>query len=130
MQMAFTYDPSTDRGKVRLMIPDRSEEGVFFSDEEVGTFLEIEDGVLRATALALETMASDQAMTLKVVKVLDLSTDGRAVSQALLERAAKLRSQAAEAEAAEDGGAFDIAEWNVSPFAGREIVWNEGLREA
>jgi hypothetical protein len=128
-KMTFTYDPTTERGKVRLLIPDRSEASMFFSDAEIDTFLEIEEGIQRATALALETMASDQAMTLKVIRVLDLSTDGRSVSQALLERAAKLRSQAAEAEAAEDGGAFDIAEWTVSPFAEREIIWNEALRD-
>jgi hypothetical protein len=127
--MAFTYDPTTERGQVRLLIPDRSEASFFFSDEEVDTFLAMEAGVRRATAMALETMASDQAMVLKVMRVLDLSTDGRAVSQALLERAGKLRSQAAEAEAAEDGGAFDIAEWGVTPFAEREIVWNDALRD-
>lgn len=127
--MTFTYDPTTDRGKVRLLIPDRNEGSMFFSDEEIDTFLAIESGTRRATAMALETMASDQAMVLKVVRVLDLSTDGRAVSQALMERAAKLRSQADEAEAAEDGGAFDIAEWGVTPFAEREIVWNDALRD-
>lgn len=128
--MAFTYDLTTDRGKVRLLIPDRSEATMFFSDAEIDAFLVLETGVQRATALALETMASDQAMVLKVIRVLDLTTDGRAVSQALLERAAKLRTQAAEAEAAEDGGAFDIAEWSVSPFAEREIVWNDALRDS
>lgn len=127
--MAFTYDTTTDRGKVRLLIPDRSEATMFFSDDEIDTFLAMESGVRRATAMALETMASDQAMVLKVIRVLDLSTDGRAVSESLLARAAKLRSQAAEAEAAEDGGAFDIAEWSVTPFAEREIVWNDALRD-
>lgn len=126
--MAFTYDPTTERGKVRLMIPDRSEASMFFNDEEIDTFLAIEDGVQRAAALALETMASDQAMVLKVIRVTDLSTDGRAVSQALLERAARLRSQADLADAAEDGGAFDVAEWSVSPFAEREIRVNDMLR--
>ncbi len=126
--MTFTYDPTTDLGKVRLLIPDRSAASAFFNDEEIETFLVIEDGVQRATALALETMASDQAMVLKVIRVQDLSTDGRAVSQALLERAGKLRSQAEAADAAQVGGSFDIAEWGVTPFADREILWNDALR--
>lgn len=126
--MTYTYDTSTDVGKIRLMIPDRVEASAIFSDEELAAFLAMEDGTKRATALALETIASDQVMVLKVVRMLDVSTDGRAVSQALLERAARLRAQAEEDDAAEDGGGFDIAEWGVSDFAYRDIVWNANLR--
>ena len=31
--MAFTYDPSTDLGKIRLNIPDKREDDYFFTDD-------------------------------------------------------------------------------------------------
>lgn len=129
--MSFTYDPTTDPGRVRMLIPDRTDDGHAFEDEEIEVFLALEGGnVRRAAALALETCASDQALTLKVVRMPDLSTDGRAVSEALLQRAAALRSQAAESEAGDDGGMFDIAEWTPSDFAGRERLYKQMQRGA
>ena len=127
--MAFTYDPATNAGRVRLLIPDRVDSGHLFEDDEIDTFLSLENSsIKRAAALALETAASDNALTLKVIKLLDLSTDGARTSAALLERAAKLRSQADVEDSADDGGAFDIAEWVVNDFAYRERMRNEALR--
>jgi len=127
--MAFSYDPATNAGKVRLLIPDRVDSGHLFEDDEIETFLSLENSsIKRAAALALETAASDNALVLKVIKLLDLSTDGARTSAALLERAGKLRSQADAEEAADDGGAFDVAEWTVNDFAYRERMRNEALR--
>lgn len=131
--MAYTFDVATAVGKVRLLIPDRVAAEPIFEDEEIEAFLSIEDDdVRRAAALALETIASDQAYTLKVIKTLDLQTDGAKTSDALLKRAEKLRGQAdkadADAEAEEDGGLFDIAEMPDTAFARRERIWKEGLR--
>lgn len=127
--MAFTYTLSTDAGKVRLMLPDNNASNYVFEDDEIAAFLELESSnTRRATALALETIASNEAYTLKVIKLLDLQTDGAKTSDALLKRAALLRKQADDADAAEDGGSFDIAEWNVSEFASREILRNQWLR--
>jgi hypothetical protein len=39
-----------------------------------------------------------------------------------------LRSQADRDEQAEEGGAFDIAEWVVDDFSGRERLAKEWLR--
>lgn len=127
--MAFSYDPATDAGKVRLLIPDRVDSGHLFEDGEIDTFLTLESSsIKRAAALALETAASDNALVLKVIKLLDLSTDGARTSAALLERAGKLRSQADAEEAADDGGAFDVVEWTVNDFAYRQRLTNETLR--
>ncbi len=128
--MAFTFVLSTDRGKVRLLIPDRVDIGHLFEDDEIDAFLAMETDVRRSTALALETIASDQAMVLKVMSLLDLTTDGAKVSDALLKRAAALRVQAEEAEAAEDGGAFDVIEMVPNMFAYRERIYNEALRDS
>lgn len=107
--MSFSYDLSTDAGKVRLLIPDSKASSYLLEDEEIDAFLALETGVKRAAALALETIASDQALVLKVIRILDLTTDGAKVSDALLARAAKLRSQAEAEEELAAGDGFDIA---------------------
>lgn len=129
--MAFTYSLAADSGKVRLMIPDNNASAYVFEDDEIDAFLSLENSnARRATALALETIASNEAYTLKVIKLLDLQTDGAKTSDALLKRAALLRKQADDADAATDGGSWDIAEWTVSEFAARERLTNQWLRGA
>lgn len=131
----WSFDVSTEVGKVRLLIPDRTADEAFFEDEEIEALIGMEGGsgttgvVKKATALGLESMASDQAMVLKVMKLMDVSTDGRAVSEALLGRAKLLREQASMEELAEEGGGFDVAEMVVDTFSWRERVWNEALRD-
>lgn len=129
--MAFTYSLATDAGKVRLLIPDNNASAYVFEDDEIDAFLSLENSnTRRATALALETIASNEALTLKVIKLLDLQTDGAKTSDALLKRSALLRKQADDADAATDGGSWDIAEWTVSEFAARERLTNQWLRGA
>lgn len=129
--MAFDVDLSTDVGKCRLLIPDRVEAEAIFQDEEITAFLALENSVIkRASALALETIASDEALVLKVLKLGDDQTDGAKLSDALLKRAGLLRQQASfEIADVEDGeGLFDIAEEIYDNFGRREHRWNEVLR--
>jgi hypothetical protein len=99
--MPTTYNLATKIGQVRLLIPDAKVEQAIFDDAEIGAFLSLEGGSIRkAAALALETIASDHAMTLKVMKVQDISVDGRAVGELLLKKAAMLREQEASGDAA------------------------------
>jgi hypothetical protein len=115
--MSFTYDPSTSLGRVRMLCTDRDETNPIFQDAEIEAFLGIEGNSVRlAAALALETIASDQVLVLKVVKTLDTQTDGAKVSDALLKRAAGLR----EAENNDPSGSFDIAENVYDNFSRRE----------
>lgn len=110
--MSFTYDPASPANgdRVRLLIHDTDVTTAFFSDEELALFLSIEsDNFLRASAMALETMASNEAFVQKRIRLLDLSTDGPATAKSLMDRAKLLRTQADELEAREDAGAFDIA---------------------
>jgi len=123
----FTYDLSTDTGRVRLLIPDRNEESAVFDDDEIGGFVALEPDVRRAAALALETIASDTAATLRVTKTLGLEVDGTRASAELLKRAAQLRVQALEAESRDDA-MFDIAEMAVDDFSAREILAADLLR--
>lgn len=105
-----------DTARLRLLIPDRAGPAIF-DDDELATFLALETGLKRAAALALEVIASDEALTQKVIRVQNLSTDGAATARVLLGRAEKLRTQAAQDEEREDGGAFDIAEMPGTVFA-------------
>lgn len=126
--MAYTYDLSTDVGKLRLLLPDSNAAAYVFEDADLEAFLSIEgDSLKRATALALETIASNEAMTLKVIRILDLQTDGAKTSDALLKRAGLLRSQAADEEAG-DGMGWDVAEMVVDDFTWRERLLKQAQR--
>lgn len=125
--MTFTYVLATPEGQVRAIIPDRVAADAFFTDEEITAYLALEGAnIKRGAALALETLASSEVYVLKVIKLLDLTTDGAKVSDALLKRAAVLRAQA-DFEDASDGG-FDWAEQVFDDFSYRERVDKEALR--
>lgn len=96
------------------------------SDADLQTMLDLSPSVLYATAQAIDTIAVDQLLVLKVIRLLDVSTDGAAMARALRDRAKSLRDQD---DAAAGADSFDIAEWAVTPFAAREILVNEWLRE-
>lgn len=121
--MAFTYDLNNSIGKVRLLIPDTQEATAVFSDEEITAFLALESAsVRRATALALETIASNEALTLKVVRLLDVQTDGAKLADSLLKRAATLRQQALEDDGLAGFTQWEIAEWAVDDFTLRDLT--------
>lgn len=127
--MAFTYNLASSEGQIRLLIMDNNSAAYVFEDAEISAFLTLEGAnVRKGAALALETLASNEAFVLKVIKLLDLQTDGAKTADALMKRAAALRKQAADDEQAEEGGAFDIAEMVVDDFSGRERISKEWLR--
>lgn len=65
-----TYDPSTDVGRVRLMIADTDLESAVFDDEEIAACLSLEGGDVRAAAArALESILADRARMARRVKV-------------------------------------------------------------
>lgn len=129
--MPATYELSTDVGRVRLLIPDTQVDDAVFDDGEIETFLELEVGVKRAAALALETIATNEALVLKVLKRLDVQTDGAKLLEALLKRAAVLRAQADKAdEDADDWDGFEVIEMVTNAFTARENRWNDYQRGA
>ena len=127
--MSWSYDPTTDTGKVRLLISDTSAPPrAIFEDEELQTFLSLEaadDGTQYpryAAAMALVTIAVSEVRLLKIIDVLDLKLDGTKV-------AASLQSLAKEYRDAENNRAsFDWAETVVDDFAFRERIINSWLR--
>lgn len=102
--MAYTYDLTTDEGRVRLLIPDNDPDNHLLEDDEITALLALEaSDVRRAAAAALELIASSEALVGKKIRSQDLSTDGPAVARELRERATVLRAQAEEATLNADG---------------------------
>lgn len=126
--MAFTYDVTSDRGKVRLLITDTDENSAIFTDDEIDAFLTMtqidnENEIRLAAAQALDTLASSEALVQKRIKLLDLQTDGPAVAKELRERAKELRRQV------EEEFDFDWAEMALDPFSKRELIIKDALRD-
>lgn len=125
--MTFTYDTATDRGRVRLLIADTDSANPVFTDAEIDTFVALEGDVFTSAALALETIAVNEALVLKVIQTLDLKTDGAKLADTLLKRAAMLRERGSD-DPGTDTDDFAIAELALPVFGSRERLWNEILR--
>lgn len=126
--MTYTYDITNNIGRVRRTIPDRVEADAIWTDEEIDSFLSDEgNNWRRATALALETMASDHLLVLKVIKVQNIETNTDRMASAMLRRAQALREQAKDAES-DDGDAWDIIEMVTNQTQYEQAIWNEHLR--
>jgi Arc/MetJ family transcription regulator len=101
-----------DIGLVRLLINDTDTDSPVFSNDEVLSFLALEGDVVKlAAAQALDTIADDEALTSKVIRTQDLTTDGAKVADALRKRAAALRAQVASQADAADEGFFDVIDF-------------------
>ncbi|GAA4439393.1 hypothetical protein [Phytohabitans houttuyneae] len=91
----ITVDPTTDIGKIRLLATDLAEDDAVFEDGQISAFLAIEGNVKRAAALAIETIATSEALVSKVLTTSDgLTTDGAKLADSLMKRAKALRDQA------------------------------------
>ena len=132
----FTYDLDSAESLIlnisyiRNRIRDIDASYPIFVDAEIKSFLVMEQyNIKRTAALALETIAADEVLVQKVIKLLQFSTDGAKVAAELRANAKLLRDQAAE-EVSADGATFEIAEWIVDDFSYRQRLLNQGLRGA
>lgn len=99
-------------------------EWALLSDQTVLDLLTLEGSVKMAAAQALDVVATSEVLIQKRIQMLDLSTDGPAVADALHRRAAMLREQAMSGtgvSADELAGAFAVAEVANSTFAERDL---------
>ena len=127
----MALDLATDRGKVRLLIQDDNETYEFYTDAKIDCFLTLAgdldgESVYNASALALESWASNQLMIVKVIERLDLKTDGASMSKEMRARAQGLREQAISSSS--DAG-FEIAEMALGPWSVREQIVNEVIED-
>lgn len=85
---------------VRLLTGDKAAGEYIFTDDEMESFLELSKGnVYYAAADALDAIASNTAYTLKVLTILDVTTNGQATAEAIRASAAAFRAKA-DADAA------------------------------
>jgi len=82
------------------------------------------NSVFNASAIALESWASNQVLILKVVTLLDVETDGAKVSAEMRARAASLRADAITSSS--DAG-FEVAEMALGHWSWVEQTVNEAL---
>ena len=107
---ASPVDYDSDTGKVRVLLGDTEAENVvdgvgdylYFGDDEIGAFLTMYgDNVKLASARAMETIASSQALLLKSWSSDDLTVNGDRIAESLRKIAAQLREEAIQDESAE-----------------------------
>jgi hypothetical protein len=122
---------TSDTGKVRVLLGDTVATNVisgvgeylYFSDDEINAFLEMYgENVKLATARAMETIASSQALLLKSWSSDDLTVNGDRIAESLRKIAAQLREEALADESSEY---FNLIAMYVDPtyyldFAERE----------
>lgn len=108
-------DYTTPVGQTRLLIPDTDETRLTFTDEQVAAFLVMaSDNPLRAAAQALQTVASDTAMTVAWVRDHDLQIDGPRMAEELRKSAEALYQRAADEDARLASEDFDIVSYSYN----------------
>lgn len=123
------FDPSTPLGQVRLLAADFDiPANPVFQDETYAALLNLNNQSIRyAAAQAIDVMALNEVIVLKVIKMLDLNTDGSKVQAAMKVMSDELRRQ--ENEGAGDWtGFFDYTEMVTNSQTARQRVINEWLR--
>lgn len=123
--MSFaTYDPSTDLGKVRLLVTDTNSTVAQFQDEEIQAFLDLNNGnIYLAAAMGLDTLAANEALVQKRIETLNIKTDGPAVAKALRELANSYR------ERVDKDSGFETVEVNSGGWSAQQIYENSILRQ-
>lgn len=125
--MAALVDFSTGVNKVRLLVGDIDDTEQIFGDNAYEAYISmaLDNNLKRAAAQALLTIATNEILVQKRIKLLDLSTDGPAEALQLRMLAKELMAQADNEEVA---GAFDWAEMVQTNQQYEEWLYKDGLR--
>lgn len=123
-------DQEKQVGQVRALIADLDTANPIFTDDQIKTYLELNDwdtgykqGIYRAAADALDAIATSEVLVSKKIRTQDLSTDGPAVAAELRKQAAALRDKADDEDAKADSF-FQIIPFGGSCGAeGEEYRW-------
>lgn len=129
-EVTVSIDYSTPLGQVRLLIADTDETNEVLTDSMIAGFLGLAPSanVRLAAAEALDAIAISEALVLKVMTTLDVTTDGASLARVLQGRAAQLRQQVADG--VDGGGDFDIADVVVDGHTAAERLFHELERNA
>lgn len=98
----------TDIDSLRLLIPDTDPDNPIFSDGDLTLFMSLaEQKVFLAAAMALETIATDEALVYKITTTDDMNVNGvTGAVQVLLARAKTLRGDQDRLDIAGEPGFF------------------------
>jgi len=119
----------TNQNKVRLLIPDTDTANELFDDDEIDAFLSLHSSnIYLAAAEALEVAATNEALRLKVQKIVGLETDGAKLLDAIRKRVRSLRERGASGEGEATFGGFAIASPVLTPQQAVDVEWNQALR--
>lgn len=125
MPADFTYDLTTPVGKIRLLVSDTDSTAPVFTDTEItALYAMCGSNVRLGAAQALEAIAGNELLVAKVIKTLDLETDGAKVSAELRNLAKSLRERAADYDS--DGNLFGM---DVVDFCDPNSRWVYELAE-
>ncbi len=117
----FTYDPTTSRGRVRLLLADTDTANAnlqIFSDAEIDAFLSLEGGeVYAAAAAGAESIAASKSKSAIAWEALETDLDLRDVPKRYLELAKTWRQRAVSGEPWEE---VDTLDYGVTAF-GRDV---------
>lgn len=91
----ITTDPTTTVGAIRLIVSDVDVASPLFTDAEIGAFYAMSGSNVRlGAAQAYEAIAGNELLVSKVIRTLDLQTDGAKVATEFRALAKSLRDQA------------------------------------
>lgn len=115
--MAFTYDPTTTRGKVRLLIADTdtvTAANQIFEDAEIDSFLSMEDqDIYAAAASACRSIGLSTARSAVAWKSMSSSLDKRDVPKHFLSLAKEYQEKAERGTPWEE---IDSLDYRISSF--------------
>lgn len=121
--MAFTYNLSTNVGKVRNLVHDVTESTAIFSDDEITSILNLHDGdIFMAASTACLKIAMSKALTAKMRRAGDYWEDDREVMKHYREMSKVYR------EASENVPADADVEVVYTDFNYNQILQNKSLR--
>jgi len=108
--MTWSYDPSTSVGRVRLRIADTNADRQVLADEDIEAFLSMAgDSIPLAAAMALESIAMNELLCLKVVNLMGaIITDAASAAKQIREIAKSLRVEYATMSDATSAGFVSI----------------------
>ena len=125
--MTQISDFRTDVAKVRLLIADLDDTTQVFNDYVIQAFIDmaLDSNLKRAAAQALMSIAVNEVLVQKRIKILDLSTDGPAEAIQLRLMAKELMKQADDEETT---GVFDWAEQINNTWQYNELLYKDAIR--
>lgn len=137
----YTYDLTTDIGKVRLYIDDRDfsrvsaslprgQRSAIFDDAEIQTFIDVEGGAYDAASVALVAIATNKNLLVQRRELDGANVDFGTLRKDLLDMAQRYRDLSDGLDGGVTKPASATAEVNHGEFSERDIIINSWLRQS